>query len=516
MIRHGKPGRRRGSDTLRHLSAAAGIALVVMLAWYATDPYGSGVSPDSVRYLRIAEAIRAKGLPTILLSRELSALQPPLYPAALALTARLLAMPLLPAARFLNIFLLGVALALTVRLYQRISPAPAAGMPVAVALAATGPLFTVSLMIWSEPLSIVCTLACLLTTQAYLHSGRHLPVCLAAAATMAAVYTRYDALALAASTLVCVLLVPGRPLRVRLRHSVVYFLLLMPPVGLLLWRNLHICGTLMGARSPSRLGMIETLQQCVATVSGWLLPEWAAARLTPFAPALLLAAATLLIHPVIRCRLRQWISNPAVAPLVVFCLTVPGCLVFAATRVGMDTLNDRLLAGVSVPLACLLGLEMQRLCRANLACVLAALCICALPLGRLARTTADARHNGVGGFTTATWHHSATIAHLRTQPLHDHSRTLYSNAPGALYTLLQMHAQAGPRRTRHVNARGSICRLDEIPTRFPSLRHAYLVWFDRCRTPDRFPPQQLGRILEVRPVARLADGTIYTIDGDRG
>ena len=93
---------------------AIAVAAIVALLW-ATAPFGSGVTADSVSYLNAAQSLtqgsglldtNREGLPVMLTH------YPPLFSMVLAATAMLAHVPLESAARWLNCLLFGASLLL--------------------------------------------------------------------------------------------------------------------------------------------------------------------------------------------------------------------------------------------------------------------------------------------------------------------------------------------------------------------------------------------------------------------
>src|SRR5207237_6234302 len=77
---------------------------------------------------------------------------------------------------------------------------------------------------------------------------------------------------------------------------------------------------------------------------------------------------------------------------------------------------------------------------------------------------------------------------------------IYSNVPDAIYLMTGKHARFTPWRA------GRLERMAGV--------EGYLVWVDRKPMGSLFRPEELARVVRVRPLRRFDDGAVFVL-GDR-
>ncbi len=466
----------------------------------ATSGYGAGLSPDAVGYIGVARQLLA-GQGVSGYGGQPFVIQPPLYPALLALFGWLGSWDPLAIAPVLNAALCGAVVFLSGQLFTRYRPLLGPMAPFGPALALLSwPLFSVGVMAWSEPLFIAVGTGALLCLGRHLETGGVGWLAAAALGVGLACLTRYIGMAYLVAGGVLVLWGGVGPWGKRLWHLGLFGAIAGLPLVFWLGRNYALTGTWLGPRQASTHTLLENLGLTFAGLAGLWVPE----LLTP--PRLLrlalgggcalgLAAAALFV-----VRLSQAGRAPLapLAPVAVWAAAYAGFLIATSTTTAYDDINLRLLAPLHPALSVLLlagagQLAAQgwpRVARTGLAVLLLS------SLAGVGTALAEYVRHGAGSgtgadrYNTAPWRESETIRQLCRHPLEG---PVYSNAPEALYILCGQEALLAPRRQP-----GAV---------WPSAGR--LVWLNAVRRRYLLDPDQALGSGQLAVVSRFADGRVY-------
>ena len=171
--------------------------------------YPAGMSHDSVLYLNGAESLLARrGYP--------SSHFPPLFPAALALTAAAGGMDVISAATRLLIWLYGMNLFLAGTLMWRLKGSLLAGLGMLAVFALLPGIARIHFEAMSEPLFFTCLLLCFILLAEYIKTNHLKWAVLAGIAAGLAALTRYAAIFLIAAAALGVFLFGRRPFKYRM------------------------------------------------------------------------------------------------------------------------------------------------------------------------------------------------------------------------------------------------------------------------------------------------------------
>lgn len=482
---------------------ALGGLLAAVLVVVATSTLGSGVSPDSAAYLSAAESVVA-GRGYVKFDGELYAHLPPLYPTVLAAGAVLGLQPP-TVARLVNAAVFGflvVATYVLVGLHVR-SRWIVAGGVCAVVLSPT--LLTISTMVWTEPLfTLLLVLVAVGLRRDRLERGTGGLVIATMCAALACLQ-RYAGLFVVAGAVIVIVLDGERFPRfaARARRALVFALGALVPVGLWVARNVYLTTSTSFPLYPLGLGPMQALSAGADALTGWVLPPRGPLALRVLCVAAVVAAGFFLGR----------MTGPRVADgeawtarlrvplvlMVVYVAFISGALLTIHYEAG------RLVAPmhVWVLVAGLIALEelLCRLRRAGRRGAAAAAVIVATSMvwlgyqgSRVVRDIALDVAHGVGPYRRV-FQRSATVDWVRAATLEG---PLYSNAPEVIYLFA-----------------GKAARHGVVPSAGPAGVAAsgprYFVWFERAPANGVPSPDELGRVVTLTHVAKLADGGVYRL-----
>lgn len=519
-MRHAPASR---TSPLRLGVALFGALLAACLSLLATRLYGPGVSPDTLTYISVARSLAA-GQGAVDYSTIPLVDHPPLYPALLAIPLAVAGTDPLATARVLNAALAALIVCLSAALLApRVRSNPL--FVIGVLLAATArPLTATSAYALSETLFIAWTLLFLLAADGYARRAGTVALFLLGGAAAAATLTRYVGVAAIATGGLLLLLEEGRSWSRRLANAALFALFAAGPLALWLEHNRRVSGTFMGYRQPSTGGLAAALRQVGHTLGGWLVvPDDLrdAPDLWRKLPALLVGAHLLPMAgapatdgpPSAQPPRAPW---PPLLPPALFASLYLVLIVAAAALVRFDSLSDRMLAPIHVPLlVTLLGAldlwtrrEAAPVWRRPVALGLALLLLFLSGTGTLVRAVKLAEE-GAGGLNRRSWQESAMVVELRAG-LPDQTPAIYSNAPDVVYYFLARVVHMGPRRDPHLRGMAPVS-LEELRGAWPPEDEALLLWFDREERAYLFRPEELAAVSELTLERTFDDGALYRV-----
>jgi 4-amino-4-deoxy-L-arabinose transferase-like glycosyltransferase len=484
----------------------------------ATSKYGVGATADTATYISAAEAwLAGHGLATYA-SRPMVEF-PPLYPLILAGSAQVLPFDTPTVARWLNVLLTGMTVALGFRLARRCIRRTWLMIFAGASVAASPVVLHVSSYGWSELLLIVLVLASVeLLCRAEERPDRWAPLVLSGLVAAAAVLTRYLGVTYVLAGAGTLLFIT-RDFRVSgssWKRQVLRTIIWSAPavIGLAAWfaRNLVVADSLSGHRPPSTVGLLANARLAVSVVSTWLAPAWTPALLRGLLVAVSVGVAAAGVARALRDRKAQALSA-STAPLLLAAYGVVYGLAIVVMRstVEFDPLDHRLLAPLYVPAALVLAsgidrmldLRKERSPRIELAAALIIVAWFVYPVVSAASWLSGSLRSGAGGYATAEWQKSELIEHLRR---HRYEQPITSNDGAALYLLARLPSSPAPGPPGHWRP-----TLDEFAAHVALAGSVTLVWFEHRGAAGALEPSVLADVLTVNALITTEDGAVYVI-----
>ncbi len=517
------------SDSRSRTGILVAAVAIVALSLVATSSvlaavwsYGPGLNPDSMNYVAGARSILAgegflgtHGTPLVYWPPFLS-----LVLAALGLTG----VDLIRLGGVLNAMLFGGIVAASGFWLLRSCRRPALAVLGAAWVAASVPLFNVSCMLWSEPLFIFLTVLVLWQVQRCLEAPAKRALVVAGALVAMASMTRYIGAVLGVVGCLMILLGSKETVRKRLAACFLFGIVAAMPLTLWMLRNRALTGEFAGPRSPSHVGLLENVSRAGKGLALFFFSPGKAGAV-PGVAWFGAAAVAALVLTALAARSRRRCEGaagptPAAGPLV-FCAVYAGAIVFAMSTVDFTPLQGRYLSPLYAPGVLLVFFALDEVIGARRSerwskrgrrfsvPALAFVAVGAVTVWWAAdygvwcaRQVATAMEMGAGGYNSAPWRESETIAYLRD---HRQPRPIYSNVPEALNKLTSGGNRLTPREKSapggaEVTAFIAACSRDGGAT---------VVWFDSGRHKSLYGIRDLRRFVDLQLVARLGDGAVY-------
>lgn len=476
---------------------------------------GAGLSPDSIAYVSAARSLAA-GEGLTLWSGEPLVDWPPLYPTVLAGFAWLGWDPA-TAARGVAV-LSHVTMVLIGGLWLRNrTRAPSVAWAGLAALTMAPAVLWTALWAWSETLFMTLCLASLVLVDRFARSGGWAVLLAAAGLAGAAALTRYVGVAVIGTGAVYVLWSGRRRLARGLVHAAAFGLVASAPLLAWLARNQAMTGTLVGQRTPGHWTLGFNVGRVLAYLSTWALPLAGEGAWLTIAWAGLVALIGWALWSGLRATRGHRAEGTAPYPgpsgaglLVLFVLTYLALVVWSASTVALDVIDDRLLApafpatALAVALLADRGLWTARGPEKAHPTVLGA----AFALWFVLSVPVSAEILGAGaagqGYRSPGWWSSELVAHLRDHP--PAGRIFSNDAPG-VYHETGLPARWGPRRHVYASPQTTPDDITPLEELRASGAEVTLVWFDRA-PPYFMSHAELAAALDLEPVAVMEGGAV--------
>jgi 4-amino-4-deoxy-L-arabinose transferase-like glycosyltransferase len=517
--------------------------LAVLITWLAMR-FGIGVSPDSTVYLDAAHnLLSGRGLIALTGRGSFEPLThyPPLYPAVLALLARvgvlLGGIPIESAARALNSFLFGASVLLVgiiIRHYARNSYwLPIIGSSLTLAAPDIAGIHTFAL---TEGLFVFLLLSGSVSLLRFIETKRRLWLIASAAMMAMAFLTRYVGVTLVFSGLLVLLFVNGRTWNHRCVDAVGFGLIACAPMALWTLRNMQATAGISDRVFVfHRIGLRQIITG-LSTVSAWLLVGKVRTDYRAIFFVVELVAGSLLVIYLLRRRRDHLInkdltddatssdgklnkrSSPVVVLFVVFIVVYVVFLIFTTSFVDADTvLDDRSMVPVHVAaivLGCCFAWQLFLPLRDRRSMRIAFAALAIILFGSYSIRSAGwlmrARQDGQG-YASRAWKNSETIAHLRSIPV---GVPIYSNGYDAIYYLTKRPAIYLPEKVIHGTGRENQDYAAEVELMRNTLgeRNGLVVYFNTL--PERWFLPSVSDLsqLPLSEIVTTPDGSIYKLN----
>jgi len=491
-----------------------GIGIILL----ATNRYGAGLSPDSVGYVTTARNI-ANGAGIVTYDGSPLVVQPPLYPAILAIIDYVLRVDPLSSTNIVNAILFGLIVYLGGMLTRKyLSSFPAFALVGTLAIVFSIPLFNVSVMAWSEPLFICFVLLSLIFAHSYLEKKDITSLMFFSSSVALSSLTRYIGVTLIFLGVLIIFVFHRDILKNRIAHLLLFALISALPLGLWLIRNYAVSSTFFGPRASSLYTLPQNLMLVFNALMNWYIPG----IIQDHRPTLILFGAVLGFFIGLDPKgswQRVKVILRKISPIVLFAIIYTTFLVISSTTTAYDIIDYRLLSPIYVPLTLLLLILAQALVepyrRRFSNKIINSFLIIGLAIGLVYPIHATII-NAVnftstgGGYSSKAWVESETIQYLLQHKTLKSECTIYTNGTDVTNILAHLATKGIPARTNY-NSPDLVNDISKLRGSWPEESNACLVWFDTIKRTYLFTIDELQEIANIGLIARFKDGAIYSI-----
>ncbi len=493
---------------------AVGVAafIAAALVWWATGPWGAGLSPDAIAYSAIAERIRDHGQVGYWLEPQTSS-WPPLFPLLLAGFSAITNASVVDVARWLNGLFQGATVVVVAALAWRLLRSTwLRALAVLVAVLAQ-PLLFVATKVWSEPLFNLLVLSAALVLSGVPGSRPRTRLLGAAALIVGAFSTRYAGLVFVPAGALVVALWPRSAARgERLGRAGWFAVPGVVAAGTLVAWNRARTGNAFGPRWRPDEPFWHHAADGLGAIGQWFLPSDTARALTILFGILLFVVVGAVLVWAWQARSDADGAPPTLGVGPVLAVFVAGYFVYmvwARTTSGFDPLNSRLMLPILAPGVLLVLHAAERWSQRvspglGRQLVLVVPMILLLPLVLDGIDTLRASHDIGNEYTNAAVRRFVASPVLQQVP---DDCTLVSNDPWLLW-LAGFEAQLTPESDREVAIPQSMT-IDEFAA-LSSSQPVCLVWLDTDSTVF-FSPDDLASTVRLAPIASDAFTTVYRV-----
>ena len=508
------------------LGAAALCLAAAAETFWLTRSSGVWITPDGAAYLSVADNLTSgRGL-TLFDGSHLS-LWPPGFPVLIAGVRWATGLPVESAARFVNVALGVIIVALTWLLARRHLGERWAMVVIAVLLLPATGLTWITVEAWSEPLATALLLGSILMLEQSREKDEIRWGCLAAAGLLAAGagLTRYSAaFVVAGGGLALALTGPGWSRRRRLTAAGAFTAVASVPTLLWLAHVWRVTGYPAGARVADGTAPGEVMRQLATTVGSLVLPGLTGPGPTLWVGRAALALCVALTLAVAHRTLRSIRSKPSAqrhqlrSALPITCVIgvyVVGTL-SAAVAVRFDPIGPRLLAPVLPGGLVLIALALRavapsRLPRSALAVAGVAVLVWA---GYAVRSTIRSPRLGqVVSYGAPVWRIPVEAALDRVSQVAPAAH-LWSDAPDAIWVAQHRSARSTPERVRSFVSRSPVQQVEAFRDAVARSDEDFIVWIDDRWVSYLYSPEQLAKVVPLRLVGSGNQWSVYQVVAD--
>jgi hypothetical protein len=476
--------------------------------------HGAGITPDSVAYISVARNFAdSNGFLTFDGSHLV--VQPPLYSIMLALVEKTTLIDPQISAGYVNAFLFGFIIFLTGLLLLNHLHSFTLVILGTISILFSYALVQASLMALSEPLFILFSLLFLYYFEKYQTKRDYVSLLVFSVSAALACLTRYVGIVMVFAGTVY-LLIWGRDNKEKLKHSIVFLIVAVLPVGIWLVRNYFLSTGLVGMRGASSYTLFENAGLFYNIVASWCFSS----NLTGiYFASILLAGAVWVFFDLYKSKSTKKRFIELLGPSLLFILFYSVIILISSTTTAYDPISDRLLSPIYAPLVFILFfifdkifLWLKRSFNQKIVLALFVFGIALLikhPAEKTLRLIEDYQELSGWGFSADSWRKSKTIEFLTS---HEHllkKYTLYSNEPEAIYILTKLNAKRSPLKTFY-NSPQNYNIYPDPKDIWLKEENVCLVWFEKDNRDFLFTIEELKKNINMKEVARLDDGEIYT------
>lgn len=484
---------------------------------YSTSQFGAGVSPDSVRYIGTARNL-ADGIGFISHDNKPLLVQPPLYPIFLAILDLLFGVDPAESANFVSAFFWGLSIYFTGLLFIR-HLSPIYAIIGSTTILVSIPLVRAHFWAWSEPPFVFFLVLFLFSLTKYQDSKNKKYLILLTFSAALASLTRYIGLVLVLTGIAVLFMDRQKTQKLPLKHAFSYSLISFLPLCIWVGRNFIISGTLFGPRSPSLRSLTENVHASINTIMRWYLPAQIEYNPTAIVILVILLIFVLLLY-YYRSRFSpiKLVNQIPQFDLILLVVVVGyvGLLVVSASMTQYDSIDDRLLSSIFIPLTLLLFRIIECLVTTAISLINAKIIEIIIVMGVAiwliypASSMVEAviwQHREGSGFNSKLWRSSQTIEYLRWTKLP--KCAIYSNGPDVIYHYLDMDVKSIPPRSDDTIIGNVPANLEYF---FLENDRACLIWFNQLSWRSYLiTPEEVLLVTNIEQSIPFDDGTIFMV-----
>lgn len=490
----------------------------VLVILVSTSRYGVGISSDSIAYISIAKNILS-GKGYLIYGGRPYLFGPPLFPTLLASFSLGIFEPFF-IARYINAISFGLIILFSGFWLRKNIKSISLVILGSVAILLSIPLIKVSAFAWTEPVFILFSLLFLFEMSNFLKNSKFRSLFLSAIFVSSACSTRYIGVTLALTGLALLLFERNKSFSIKLKNTIVFGFISILPITIWLIRNYLISSTIVGWRIPSSFTFGQNLYSTFDTISVWFLPS----RIPHFLRILIISflfisLVVIFIIIIWKSKKRQeGVNLSHYMFLILFLIIYMSWLIVSASCFTFDSISDRLMSPVFVPLMLLivftidniLKFSYRYLSKKALRIVLFVLFSLWLiyPLKHNIKTVKYSIKNGAGEFSTTSWKKSELIHYLKKHPLNGQ---IYSNAPDAICFFSGISSKLSPRRYIYNSPNSSSADLSQFRKSLIAGRNTYIVWFKNKHRPYLYSVKKLRSFFAIENLVSTSDGAIYIV-----
>jgi len=504
------------------------------LVFIGTCKYGTGLCPDSVRYISTARNLLS-GNGYVKYDGSLFMRWPPLFPTVLAILG-LLGIEPLDGARFVNIAAFGLIIFAFGQLLWNYLRSKTFVVLGSLSVTLSIPLLYVSSKAWAEPLLVLFIILFMITLQRFLNEKGPVPFVLLIIFAALSCLQKYIGVAVVLTGFIIILILKKElSLLKKGLYALIFSVASLIPLIAWFIRNyiltmanalggyqpantfreqlLYMLSIFTGKRYPATHTFFEHTQYAFYTVISWIIPclESFMLKAKDFILIMLFIAIVLFFLSFKSRSARKEVPVKRLLPLIIFSFIFTSILIISATLTDVSRPGHRLLSPlfpffiiiIFVMIRSILMFLRETFKNKNL---VNSIFLGIYMLWLICSTVVIFRSilvyiwTGAGGKNSTAWQESALIRWLRWNPPEGQ---VYTNKPEAIYILTGIPAKPPP-------TRGGL-DFEQFKNSATLNQDNYIIWFYKTRRDWFNIKRGLSTIVNFRKKIAFPDGEIYII-----
>lgn len=486
----------------------------VFLVLYSISKYGSAITHDSVAYIYASGSLLSgKGM--LYFGYDSPFVQwGPLFPLVLA-GLESLGANLIIATAYFNGIVYALIILISGLWVLKATKKGILALMTSLAILVSIPLYYVSTFIWSETLFIFFTILFLILIEKYVEmtleeQGQKIVslkyLIFASIVAALACLTRYIGITVIIAGVIILLLQKKKFIN-KLLEIVLFGTIAATPTIIWVVRNYILTETLTGGRFPSTTSINENTGLFFKTIALWITSADSQTM------AYFILGIFIFISLIIIFTKKNHLTSKIIA-LLIFLIIYSAYLLFSASSVSFDGINNRLISPIYPVLVLLIIFNLASIASKenarmfskvfyNIVMVILFLSWIIYPSTEIFDAANYSYENGAGILASKWWENSPLIQYVREIPS---DSIICSNCPDAVYI------HSGKKSIYLPKKEGlDLYGLDQFRKIVNENENVYIIWFEASVAGNMYDVEQLKEFFTIEDIDTLYDGIIYRI-----
>lgn len=379
------------------------------------------------------------------------------------------------------------------------------------------PMIHISTYIWTEPLFILLFLLAIISLQKYLNGESLKWLIIAAILSALCWLTRYTGIVLLFTNCV-ILIIKQKPIKLKVKRILIYSIISGLPMTLWVLRNIFLSQTFTGGRFTQLTPIMVNVKRTLHIFYSW----FSALDFKLGLIGILLLVVIILMSIILVCiqkKVKNMISELDYAwmTFLVFIIAYSVVIIYSASKVAMDPLNNRLWSPIYIPSIFVVFFVIDRVIYqlkshnkiitngVQIGILLALILIISYPIKYYLFDWDTFNLSKEGIANSDIIKNSETLWYLQVNDFPEDTM-IFSNNPTIITYCTDIDSRWTPKKKGI-----ALYNYNSFEESIINSEHLYIVWFGNKNCPGLYTINDISKNYEVQLVKQLDDGIIYKI-----